>query len=93
VADLRQNRADVIGVFDLVEVNYSGGDVTATVDTGTEEDTLGSLRAYFSPNDLGTPFVVDTKITSPDGGRFAGAFVFGTNGVVGHGNATFTRVQ
>jgi hypothetical protein len=91
-ADLRQNGADVIGDFDLLEVDYSGGDVAGTVDTATGDDSFGTFRAYFSPNDLGTPFVVDTKITSPDGGRFEGTFVFG-NGVVGRGNAMFTRVE
>jgi len=91
VAKLQQDGAVVTGDFDLGEVPYSGGFVKGTVDIGaTGAETFGTFRADFLPDDLGDPFAIDTKIVSPDGGSFEGTFVF-DGGIVGHGNATFTR--
>jgi hypothetical protein len=89
-ANLHQNGTDVTGDFDLLEVCCSGGSVKGTVETATGDETLKTFRVSFEPDDLGDPFSVDAKITSPDGDRFEGTFVF-DNGVVGRGNATFTR--
>ena len=86
-AYLRQNGAVVTGNFNLLEIDYSGGDVKGAVDTAA-----GTFTADFWPNDLGDHFAVDTHIVSPDGGRLEGTFVF-AEGVVGHGTATFTRVK
>jgi hypothetical protein len=91
-ATLSQNGADVTGDFNILEVIDSGGYVCGTVDTAAESGTFGTFKANFLPDDLGDPFTVDTKITSPDGGRLEGTFVF-AGGVVGHGSATFTRVK
>jgi len=84
-ANLRQNGAVVTGVFNLLEIDYSGGDVKGAVDTAA-----GTFTADFWPNDLGTHFAVDTHIVSQNGDRLEGTFVF-AEGVVGHGTVTFTR--
>ena len=91
-ATFNQNGADVTGDFDLLEVMYSGGYVCGTVDTAAEDGTFGTFKARFLPDDLGDPFTVDARMTSSDGGRLEGTFVF-ADGVVGHGNATFTRIK
>ena len=93
VANLKQDGADVTGEFNLQEVDYSGGCVEGTVDIAAAEgDTFGTFRADFLPDDLGDHFAIETKIVSPDSGVFKGTFVF-AEGVVGRGNATFTRVR
>ena len=63
-----------------------------TLDTAEGDDHLGRFKADFWPNDLGDHFAIDTNIVLPDGGRFEGAFVF-AEGIVGRGNATFSRVR
>jgi hypothetical protein len=92
IANLQQNGTDVIGDFDLLEVPYSGGCVAGTVDPAPNGDVLGGFRADFRPDDLGDDFTIETKITSRDSSRFEGTFIF-AGGVVGRGNATFTRVN
>jgi len=92
LANLQQTGADVTGDFDLVEAIDSGGYVKGTVDTANGDIPAGTFSARFLPDDLGDPFSIDTKITSPDGGRFEGTFIFADD-VVGHGTATFIRVK
>ena len=93
VANLQQDGAAVTGDFDLVEVDHSGGFVKGTVDVGGGGgDTFGTFRADFLPDDLGDHFAIETKIVSPDSGAFEGTFVF-SEGIVGRGSATFTRVK
>jgi hypothetical protein len=92
VANLRQTGTNVTGDFDLLEVIYSGGYVTGTMDAASGDLTSVAFQAHFDPDDLGDPFTIDTRITSPDGGRFEGTFIF-ADGVVGRGNATFIRTD
>jgi hypothetical protein len=92
VANLHQDGANVTGEFDLSEVMYSGGYVNGIIGTTNADTSVGTFIARFLPDDLGDPFSIDTKITSPDGGRFEGTFIF-ADGVVGRGTATFTRAD